>query len=165
MIASPICATVRRRVAQLLPPTALLFTPAGVIAAGEMSPPQLSSGQSHYLESCGGCHGIQGVSTPRYVPELRGSVGRFLCSGAGRQYLVRLPNVAFAAVDDQALTDLLNFMVFQLGGASTPAAAKPYSRVEVAQLRRKPFKSQSLQHLRTAALAETNSRCRPSHAQ
>ncbi len=143
----------------------LLLAPMLAMAAGETSAPQLASGQSHYLESCGGCHGIQGTSTPRYVPELRGIVGRFMCSSTGRQYLVRLPNVAFADVDDQALADLMNFMVFQLGGASAPTDARPYTKAEVGRLRRQPFRNQSLQRLRVAALAAANSRCGSSHVQ
>jgi hypothetical protein len=123
----------------------------------------LSSGQSHYLESCGGCHGITGTSSPRDIPELRGTVGRFLCSTAGRQYLVRLPNVAFADADDQSLADLMNFMVFELGGASIPAGAKPYTRSEVAHLRHRPLKTQSLQALRAAILGRAIDDCAARH--
>ena len=36
---------------------------------------------------------------------------------------------------DQELADILNFMMFDLGGASTPKSAKPYSAAEVKQLR------------------------------
>jgi cytochrome c2 len=127
-------------------------------------PTPIAAGQSHFLESCGGCHGIEGISSPRDIPELRGAVGRFLCSRAGREYIVRLPNVAFAAVDDQTLAELLNFMMFSLGGASTPADARPYTKSEVAGLRRKALKSQSLEKLRIAVLMDAASRCSSNHA-
>jgi hypothetical protein len=122
-------------------------------------PVPIASGQSHYLESCGGCHGIEGNSSPRDIPELRGTVGRFLCSRAGREYIVRLPNVAFAAVNDQTLADLLNFMVFRLGGSSTPTGALPYTKTEVGRLRREPLKSRSLEQLRAAVLVGAAKQC------
>ena len=61
---------------------------------------QLNDVQSIYLQHCGGCHGVQGISAPREVPDLRGQVGSFLCTADGRAYLVRLPNVALAPVSD-----------------------------------------------------------------
>jgi hypothetical protein len=126
-------------------------------------PPPLTArfgvGQSHYLESCGGCHGIDGISSQQHVPALRGSVGQFLCTTAGREYLVRLPNVAFADVNDQVLADLMNFVVFGLGGASTPVGTKPYSREEVAALRRQPLKNRPLADMRAMILADAIVRC------
>ncbi len=86
-------------------------------------------------------------------------MGRFLCSKAGREYIVRLPNVAFAAVDDRTLAELLNFMVFRLGGASTPPGARPYTASEVGRLRREPLKNQSLEKLRGAVLADAAIAC------
>jgi mono/diheme cytochrome c family protein len=104
----------------------------------------LGASQSNYLLGCGGCHGVEGVSNSRLVPDLRDQVGYFLNSRTGRDYLVRVPNVAFYPVSDQDLTDMLNFMVFQLGRASIPAGAKPYTRTEVAALRRQPLSEISL---------------------
>jgi hypothetical protein len=120
---------------------------------------RLSPGQSHYLENCGGCHGIQGSSWKRDIPELRGAVGQFLCTAAGREYIVRLPNVAFANMDDGMLTEVMNFVVFGLGGSSVPAGAKPYSRGEVAALRRQPLKNRQLAALRMTILAEAGTQC------
>jgi mono/diheme cytochrome c family protein len=97
--------------------------------------PDINHTVSNYLQSCGGCHGIQGVSAIGLVPQLRNRVGWFLCTPEGRDYIVELPDVAFAGVSDQELADILNFMMFDLGGASTPKSAKPYSAAEVKQLR------------------------------
>ena len=97
--------------------------------------PDINHTVSNYLQSCGGCHGIQGVSAIGLVPQLRDRVGWFLCTPEGRDYIVELPDVAFAGVSDQELADVLNFMMFDLGGASTPKSAKPYSAAEVKQLR------------------------------
>ncbi len=64
--------------------------------------------------------------------------------GCFRGALVRLPNVAFAIMSDQELTDVLNFMVFRIGGASVPAHTAPYSIAEVARLRKQPLNEVSL---------------------
>lgn len=120
---------------------------------------RLTAAQSRYMEDCGGCHGIQGSSARNEIPELRGSVGWFLCSQAGREYIVRLPNVAFANADDQLLADVMNFVVFGFGEASVPAGAIPYTAREVGELRRKPLKNEPLQRMRTAILTDAMSRC------
>jgi hypothetical protein len=95
----------------------------------------LTHAQSAYLESCGGCHGLQGVSARDIVPDLRDRVGYWMCTTEGREYIVKLPNVAFADRSDQELADLLNFVVFGLGGPSVQKGAKPYTAEEVRVLR------------------------------
>lgn len=136
----------------------------GAVAAAAASTPgkglkPLPWGQAHYYEGCGGCHGLDGVSARREIPVLRDSVGAFLCSAEGRRYIIRLPNVAFAHMDDRTLAETMNFVVFQLGGESTPPGAKPYTAREVAALRRSPLKNQPLARLRAAALAAAPGDC------
>ncbi|MFM7783680.1 MAG: hypothetical protein ACKPE6_03380 [Gammaproteobacteria bacterium] len=125
----------------------VLASSAGV--AGETrAAPVLSKVQSDYLLACGGCHGETGVSNGRLVPDLAGQVGHFMNTAEGRAYLVRLPNVAAAALDDAALADVLNFMVWTIGGASAPPAARRFSAGEVAPLRQRPLNGVSLRALR-----------------
>ena len=120
----------------------------------------LPVGQAHYYEGCGGCHGLNGISARREIPVLRDEVGAFMCSAEGRRYIVRLPNVAFAHMDDHTLAETLNFVVFELGRASVPAGTRPYTAEEVGQLRRIPLKNQPLARLRAAVLAEGSDPCR-----
>lgn len=101
-----------------------------------------------YLLSCGGCHGLNGVSNSSLVPDLKDQVGYFMNLPEGRRYLGRLPNVAFSLTTDEALTGLLNYMVFTLGGASVPKGTKPYTLREVSQLRRQPLTEVSLVQMR-----------------
>jgi hypothetical protein len=117
-------------------------------------------GQAHYYEGCGGCHGLEGISAKREVPVLRDSVGAFLCSAAGRRYIIQLPNVAFANMDDRTLAETMNFVVFGLGRDSVPAGARPYSAAEVGSLRRFPLKNQPLARMREAVLNEGAAGCR-----
>lgn len=125
------------------------------------APVQLTPAQSGYMEGCGGCHGILGASSKKDVPQLRGEVGTFLCTAAGREYIVRLPNVAFADMSDRLLAEVMNFVVFDLGGTSVPRGAAPYSAAEVAELRRRPLKNAPLAQMRAGILAEARLRCGP----
>jgi mono/diheme cytochrome c family protein len=109
---------------------------------------EVDSPRGNYLLSCGGCHGLNGVSNSKLVPDLKDEVGFFLNLPEGRNYLARLPNVAFSMTTDAALTGLLNYVVFTLGGGSTPAGAKPYTVAEIAALRRRPLTEVSLVQMR-----------------
>lgn len=120
---------------------ALLGLPAVVHA-------ELPTPRANYLLSCGGCHGVDGVSNSKLVPDLKDQVGFFLNLPEGRSYLVQLPNVAFSITTDEALTGLVNYVVFILGGASVPGGTKPYTVREVSQLRRRPLTEVSLTQMR-----------------
>jgi mono/diheme cytochrome c family protein len=104
--------------------------------------------RANYLLNCGGCHGLDGASNSSLVPDLKDQVGFFMNLPEGRRYLVRLPNVAFSMMTDEALTDVMNYMVFTLGGRSTPKDTKPYTMNEVSQLRREPLTEVSLAQTR-----------------
>jgi hypothetical protein len=104
--------------------------------------------RTNYLLSCGGCHGLNGVSNSSLVPDLKDQVGFFLNLPEGRNYVAQLPNVAFSTTTDEALTGLLNYVVFSLGGGSVPRGARPYTVREVSQLRRKPLTGISLAQMR-----------------
>jgi len=136
-----------RRIAGLL---VSLLLPAALHA--EMAP--LQREQSNYLLNCGGCHGIDGVSNSRVVPDLKDQVGYFLRLPEGRRYLGRLPNIAFATLSDRDLADLLNYMVFTLGGDSAPKGAEPYSAKEVASLRKQPLNEVALFEYRASLVEE-----------
>ena len=114
-------------------------------AEAEPALPLLTTPQSDYVEHCSGCHGMQGNSAPAPIPVLRDRVGYFMYTPEGRDYPIRLPNVAYSAIDDnQELADMMNFVVFGLGGASAPRTAKPFTAAEVARLRRDALATQSL---------------------
>jgi len=123
---------------------ALAMLPAVLTA----QPADVHTPRGNYLLSCGGCHGLEGVSNSRLVPDLKDQVGVFLNLPEGRRYLVRLPNVAFSSMPDAALTELMNYVVFDLGGTSAPKGSKPYTLREVAELRRIPLTEVSLVQMR-----------------
>jgi hypothetical protein len=133
----------RRRVKLRIAAVALAGLPALLHAETE-----IPTARGNYLLSCGGCHGLEGVSNSNLVPDLKDQVGYFLNLPEGRGYVVRLPNVAFSITTDEALTGLLNYVVFSLGGASVPKGTKPYTTREVSQLRRSPLTEVSLAQMR-----------------
>jgi len=106
-------------------------------------PPKIEAAPGAYLLYCGGCHGINGHSSDIAVPDLRGQVDAFLCLPAGREYIVRLPNVAFAPLGDAQLAALMNFVV-DLGKTREGKGDARYSAAEVSALRRKPLLGQPI---------------------
>lgn len=139
----------------------LTLLPAAVVAA----PPgngvsRLPAPQAAYLTSCGGCHGIRGISAPRVIPTLRHLTGTFLCTRQGRQFIVRLPDVALSSLSDQMLTTVMNWVVFDLGApVAGGRAARPYTVAEVARLRRQPLTDTGLGQYRRQVVAQLASRC------
>ncbi|WP_273463175.1 cytochrome C [Sandarakinorhabdus limnophila] len=123
-------------------------------------PADMDVAQSDYVEQCGGCHGIKGNAAPAELPNLQGRVGWFMCLPEGRDYLMRLPNIARSRIDDnEQLAALMNFMVFGLGGKSTPAGTKPFTAAEVAVGRTKAFNSVSLIKTRAEIVEKVIQKC------
>ena len=137
-----------------------LFLLVPSMAWAETPLPELTVPQSDYVEHCSGCHGMQGNSAPAEIPVLRERVGYFLCTKEGRDYLIRLPNVAYSAItDNQELADMMNFVVFGLGGNSAPRNAKPYTAGEVARLRARALATQSLIAARAEVVGKMMTSC------
>jgi hypothetical protein len=136
----------------------LCFAPALAYAAPDW--PVLTNPQSDYVEHCSGCHGMQGDSYPAEIPVLRDRTGYFMCIQEGREYLIRLPNVAYAPIpDNQQLADMMNFVVFGLGGASAPKGTKPFTAAEVAKLRTRALATDSLIAIRAELVGKMVGRC------
>lgn len=121
-------------------------------------PPKIDATPGAYLLYCGGCHGINGHSSDIAVPDLRGQVDSFLCLPAGREYIIRLPNVAFAPLSDAQLADLMNFVV-GLGNSRQRRSDPPYTAAEVGALRRNPLMGQPLTDYRRQLVTKLIEKC------
>ncbi|MFT9418749.1 MAG: cystathionine beta-lyase [Acetobacter sp.] len=120
----------------------------------------LSHTQSVYVSHCGGCHGIEGISGPTFVPMLRNTVGSFACTEEGRSYLVRVPGVSMSLIrDDQTLADVMNFVLITLGGASTPPSFRPYTAAEVRTWRAHPLSGPDFMSQRAHVLERSLAAC------
>ena len=126
----------------------LMLALVGLSPVAHAEPAEVRTPRGNYLLNCGGCHGLEGVSNSKLVPDLKDEVGFFLNLPEGRGYVVRLPNVAFSSTTDAALTGLVNYVVFTLGGASVPKGTRPYTLREVSELRRHPLNEVSLVQMR-----------------
>ena len=149
---------------KILAAAALVLAPTAALAAPPLPElaglPELTAAQSDYVEHCSGCHGMQGNSAPAEIPVLRDRVGYFMCTRDGRDYLIRLPNVAYSAIsDNQELADMMNFVVFGLGGASAPKGTKPFTAAEVKRLRTQALGTQSLIAARATVVDKMISAC------
>ena len=142
---------------------ALGASPRGKPVQAELSLPTLPlpAAQVAYLTSCGGCHGIEGSSAPGAVPTLRGLTGSFLCTQQGRDFIIRLPDVALTPLSDRRLTGVMNFVVFDLGAPVAGGGnARPYTVAEVSRLRRHPLTDTGLTAYRNQVVAGLAARCR-----
>jgi hypothetical protein len=140
-------------------PAMMARSQQSVAAVGDRPMPVMDPARTQFILRCGGCHGTLGLSPPRSVPVLRGMAGWFLCTQAGREYIVRLPNVSRAQLDDSGLADVLNFVAFDLGETSAPAGAKRFSSQEVAQIRARPLNDVPLLAYRKRVVMEMIKRC------
>ncbi len=128
---------------------AVLLGLLGAADAMAGTPPvQFPPPQRDYILACGGCHGLNGVSNSSLVPSLKGLVGYYLYLPEGRAYLPRLPNVAFSTLNNEQLAAVLNYIVFDLGAGSAPAATRPYRAAEVGKWRKQPLTEVTLSEYR-----------------
>ena len=102
-----------------------------------------------YVLHCSACHQRDGAGVPGVVPPLSG-LAPFLATPAGRAYLVRVPGVAQAALDDERLAALLNWV---MGAMSGKAPDPAYGAAEVHALRADPLRDAPAQ--RKAVLERT----------
>jgi mono/diheme cytochrome c family protein len=124
-----------------------VLAPAGALAVPplgqQVMPPQdapstapTSSLRSVYIVHCAGCHGRDAAgSTTGRVPDMR-RMGRFLQVDGGRAFLVSVPGVLGAGLDDRQIADLTNWLLGSLALGSAPADAPPYTAAEVQVARR-----------------------------
>jgi len=107
----------------------------------------------NYALHCQGCHLADGRATPDLVPPLDATLGRLAATRDGRAYLVRLPNVVSAQIDDAATAALMTWVVQRFGGASLPQDFAPYTADEIAAARRAPLVDLDAERRRVLALA------------
>ena len=93
----------------------------------------------NYALHCQGCHLADGRETPGLVHRLQGTVGLLARTPAGREYLVRLPNVASVPLDDRELAALLDWVVLRFAESRPGENPAPFSVEEIAPRRGRPL--------------------------
>ena len=96
--------------------------------------------RTDYMLNCQGCHGQSGSeSLDGAVPAMQNYVGNFLKVPGGREFLVQVPGSANAAITDDALAQLLNWILQTQSLGQLPGDFRPFSGTEVGRLRQDPL--------------------------
>ena len=100
---------------------------------------QADSPRVNYILHCQGCHLPDGAGTPGKVPPLKNHVSKFLHAPGGREYLMKIPGVAYSTLSDAEVAEVLNWMLLELSPAQLPPDFEPYTAAEVARHRHQPL--------------------------
>jgi hypothetical protein len=96
-----------------------------------------------WMLNCQGCHRADGTATGDQVPALKGTVARFLSVPGGREYLIRVPGVSMAPLNDESIAALTNWMLHEFDRDNIPADFERYTADEVGGLRHNPYSSEA----------------------
>ena len=94
-----------------------------------------------YMLFCMGCHGAQAEGVPGKVPPLAHSLGLFMRTAAGRNYLLRVPGASNSALSDAQLTAVLNWLAQQYNSEELSADVPMFTAAEVTASRHAPLVS------------------------
>ena len=94
--------------------------------------------QVNYMLHCQGCHLPQAEGHEGRVPPMKDFVGYFLHSQEGRDFLIRVPGVAHAALSDEEVAELMNWLLASFSAEQLPADFTPFTAPEVKALRADP---------------------------
>jgi mono/diheme cytochrome c family protein len=89
-----------------------------------------------YLLHCSGCHMPDGTGLTDVVPTLHDTMGRIVAEPEGRSYIVRVPGVSQAPINDRKLTEVLNWVLTEFSSDTLPANFKPLDVKEVTLARK-----------------------------
>ena len=118
----------------------LVATPAAAADYQPGAPLETFKGaRADFAFRCKGCHGFAGEGIPGHVPRLDGFVGWYTQVPGGRDYLMRVPGVARAKLDDERLAAVLNWMLEVYGGDDVAPGFAPYTAAEVGPARKEPL--------------------------
>ncbi len=135
----------------------------------EPTAPKYVAGATAFEANCAVCHGHDGAGTPSLAPPLTSYPARYAASAEGRRQLAitvlygmfgevvvdqkhynfKMPD--FTRLDDSALAEVLNFVIFDLGHA--PESTKPLTSEEIAAERRQPLDGAAVRERRVSVLA------------
>lgn len=97
----------------------------------------------NWVMHCQGCHRKDGTGSEGGAPNMVGVVATFLHTKEGRDFLGRVPGVAFASLPENEVANLLNWLVHEFDKGHLPKTFNPYTADEVKRLRLKPLVSQA----------------------
>ncbi|WP_338759350.1 cytochrome C [Massilia sp. METH4] len=88
---------------------------------------------------CAGCHQLDGSGVPASgVPDMRGTLGHFQRTPAGRAFLIQAPGARNSQITDAELAALTNWQLREFSPTTLPPDFKPYTAEEVSGYRANP---------------------------
>ena len=107
-----------------------------VAPALAQTPRQAAQARFQYMQHCMGCHLPDGSGAPeKGIPSMHGMLGRFLQVPGGRAFIVQVPGVMNASLNDAEVARLMNWLLPQVSATTLPADTAPYTAEEIRQLR------------------------------
>lgn len=88
-----------------------------------------------YWLHCAGCHGLEGRGTPPEIPTLINEPGVIASLPGGRDYLMRIPGVSQAGLDDEELAAVMNYVMVEFNRATLAVDFAEFSAEEMARSR------------------------------
>ncbi|HEY6923630.1 MAG TPA: cytochrome c [Steroidobacteraceae bacterium] len=114
----------------------LSFIAALVFAAASVR----ASPHQDYILYCMGCHGAQAEGVPGKVPPLAHSLGRYMRTPAGRNYILRVPGAANSVLSDAQLAAVLNWLAQTFDSEELDQSHAPlFTTAEVTGARHSPL--------------------------
>jgi len=110
-------------------------------AAGGWIGPVRASPAQDYMLYCMGCHGAQAEGVPGKVPPLAHSLGLFMRTPGGRNYVLRVPGAANSALSDAQLAAVLNWLAQEFNAGELTADVPMFTAAEVTAQRHTPLVS------------------------
>jgi hypothetical protein len=95
--------------------------------------------RQNYLIHCMGCHGEAGLGLQGKVPSFRNTLAKISASPQGRDYVLRVPGVAQATLDDVATAEVLNWVLAEFSTTDAARRVAPFTAEEVARSRQSPL--------------------------
>ncbi len=127
--------------------------PAAAQVQPAAAPQPLPATAALFAAHCAGCHGDKGRSVSEF-PTLAGRVGYFTRLPAGRAYLVQVPGVALSTLSDAQVADVMNWLLRNYSREQLAPDFAPYTRDEVAALRRERINPWAVRAQVVRALAQ-----------
>ena len=85
-------------------------------------------GHRDYILRCAGCHGMEGKGTEvGGVPAFPDSIGAIAGFDAGRTYILHVPGVQSASLDEAAIAEVMNYVLRNWSDGT----AEPFTEAEV----------------------------------
>ncbi len=129
-----------------------LLAPGWLTAAEPREMPRIAEVAEDFSRNCQGCHRADGMGACRTVPRIRNFVGLFTRIPEGRDYLLRVPGVVWAMLDDARLARVLNWMLASYSPEQIAPGFAPFTSEEVRQARERPIAN--VLEVRSALIAE-----------